>query len=172
MCGRGLGSRHGRGQHSTSPFEWDIANVSSSTSGLPLRQLLTFSQPVGPVPRKTRGKHTVEDVLFVSFTLLDLIIDQTWLLAVQQTNEYFNITMDELFAFIGGINVAMGLVRLPRAHDYWSTSPIFCLPWFSAVMPRNRFYEISKYLHLADASKQKTKGEDGYDPLYKGRRWL
>ena len=126
MCGSGsgLGSRRGRGQHSTSPFEWEIANVSSSTSSLPPRQPLLFSKK----------------------------------------NEYFNITKDELFTFIG-INVAMGLVRLPRVHDYWSTCPIFGLPWFSAIMPRNRFYEISKYLHLAEASKQKKKGEDGYDPL-------
>ena len=74
--------------------------------------------------------------------------------------------------WIIGINVAMGLVCLPRVHDYWSTSPTFGLPWFSAIMPRTRLYEISKYLHLADASKQKKKEEDGYDPLYKVRSWL
>ena len=106
--------------------------------------------------------------LFVSFTLFDLIFDQTRLLAVQQKNGYFNITKDELFVFIG-INVAMGLVCLPCVHDYWSTSPIFGLSWFSAIMPRNRFYKNSKYLHLADASKQKKRGEDGYDLLYKVR---
>ena len=62
----------------------------------------------------------------------------------------------------------MGLSRLPRLHDYWSTTPIFCLPWFSTVMSRKKFFKISWYLHLVDSSKQK-RGENSYDPLFKVR---
>ena len=36
-------------------------------------------------------------------------------------------------------------------------------------MPRDRFFTILRFLHLADSSKQKRKGEQGYDPLYKVR---
>ena len=42
-------------------------------------------------------------------------------------------------------------------------------PWFPAIMSRDRFYKISRYLHLVDSTKQKKKGETGYDPLYKVR---
>ena len=63
----------------------------------------------------------------------------------------------------------MGHVRLPRIHEYWSTSPIFTLPWFSSIMSRDRFFKISEYLHLADALKQKKNGESGYYPPYKVR---
>ena len=63
----------------------------------------------------------------------------------------------------------MGPSRLPRLHNYWSTTPIFCLSWFSTVMSCDRF-SISRYLHLVVSSKQeKKRGEKGYDPLFKVR---
>ena len=84
--------------NSTSPFEWEIANVSSPTSGLLPRQLPAFGQPVGPVPRTTQENTLLKIFcLFVSFTLFDPIIEQTRLLAVRQKKKkkYFNITKDE-----------------------------------------------------------------------------
>ena len=36
-------------------------------------------------------------------------------------------------------------------------------------MPRDRFLEILRFLHLADSSLQKKKGEEGYNPLFKVR---
>lgn len=152
-----------------SPFDWEATSISDSTSGLPPRQLPNFSEPTGPAPRTTRENTPLKIFrLFVSEPMFDLIVEQTRLFAIQQNDESFSISKEELFAFIG-INVAMGMVRLPRVHDYWSTSPVFSMPWFSSIMSRDRFFRISKYLHLADASKQKKRGEDGYDALYKVR---
>ena len=72
-------------------------------------------------------------------------------MAIQMEDESFSISNEEFFTYIG-INVAMGLSRLPKLHDYWSTTPIFCLPWFLTVMSRDRFF-IYRYLHLVDSSK-------------------
>ena len=46
---------------------------------------------------------------------------------------------------------------------------MFRMPWFSTIMTRSKYFKISKYLHLVDSTKQKKRGEDGYDPLYKVR---
>jgi len=48
------------------------------------------------------------------------------------------ITKEELMAFIGVI-VAMGVVQLLSADDYWSISPILAHPWFQSVFTRFRF---------------------------------
>jgi len=144
-----------------SPFEWEVTNVSESTSGLPPRELPAFTQPTGPAPRTTREKTPLKMFnLLVTDPIFEAILEQTRLSAIQKGDESFDISKEELFAFIG-INVAMGIVRLPRVHDYWSTSPIFCLPWFPAIMSRDRFFKISRYLHLVDGTKQKKKGESG-----------
>ncbi len=78
---------------------------------------------------------------------------------------------EELLAFIG-MNVAMGILRLPQIRDYWATNEILSTPWFPSIMSRDRFFQILRYLHLVDSSLQKKKGEDGYDPLYKVRPLL
>ena len=65
-----------------------------------------------------------------------------------------------------GISIAMGMLRLPRLKDYWSTSNVLLTPWFRSIMSRNK---ILSYLHLVDSSQQKKKGEEGYDPIFKAR---
>lgn len=70
-------------------------------------------------------------------------------------------------AFIG-ISIAMGMLRLPRVKDYWSTTNVLSTPWFRSIMSRDRFLDILRYIHLVDSSQQKKKGE-GFDPLFKIR---
>jgi len=67
-----------------------------------------------------------------------------------------------------GMNIAMGMLRLPQVKDYWSTNQI-STPWFPGVMARDRFATILRYLHLTDFTTQQKKGERGYDPLFKVR---
>ena len=73
---------------------------------------------------------------------------------------------EELQAFIG-LNIAMGLLKLPQIRDYWSTNEVLAMPWFPAVMSRDHFFTINGFIHLADSSKQKMEDEEGYDALYK-----
>lgn len=78
------------------------------------------------------------------------------------------IFKEELQAFLA-INVAMGLLRLPQVSNYWSKVEIFETPWFPAIMSRDRFFFLLRYLSLVDSTGQKKKGEQGYDPLFKVR---
>ena len=85
-------------------------------------------------------------------------------LFASQKGTNLDFSIDELLAFIG-LNIAMGMLRLPQARDYWSTNEILATPWFAAIMLRDRFFHILRFLHLVDSTKQKSKGEGGYDPL-------
>ena len=76
----------------------------------------------------------------------------------------FNFQYEELLAYIG-MNIAMGILRLPSIADYWTTE-VLSTP---SVMPRDRFYAITRHFHLVDSTKQAKKKEIGYDPLFKVR---
>jgi len=80
-------------------------------------------------------------------------------------------TMSELLRLIVLI-ITMGIVDLPSLQDYWSTSWPFSSPHFSSLLSRDRFLLFLKFLHLADNTKQATKGQPGYDKLFKIRPFM
>ena len=43
----------------------------------------------------------------------------------------------------------MGLMDMPQLQDYWSVSWITQVPFFSRVMPRDRFMNIFWLLHVS-----------------------
>ena len=150
-------------------WKWTVGPVLTSIEQQPLpRQLPTFTYPLGPAPRTKNATTPIQTLqLFLTTVILNSIVQQTVLLATQK-GKTLDFCVPELMAFIA-ISVAMGMLRLPRVVDYWSTHNILATPWFPSVMSRDRFLMILRYIHLADSSQQKKKGEDGYDPLYKVR---
>ena len=61
----------------------------------------------------------------------------------------------------------MGLVHQEDLQDYWSKNNITGTPFFSTVMPRDRFILLLTFLHYSDDRNFIPQGQDGYDPLYK-----
>ena len=107
--------------------------------------------------------------LFVTDCVLEGFVEPTRLVAIQKGDESFDVSKEEIIAFIG-IKCCYGNYSSAKVRDYWSTSTIFSLLWFLAITSRDRFFKISSYLHLVDAIKQeKKRGESGCAPLYKVR---
>ena len=115
------------------------------------------------------------------FTLLfgedtiDLVIAETNRVARQKLAEnesrlqqWRDISKPEFKAYLG-ICIMMGVAVLPRVADYWSTDPFLENRGIKAVMTKNRFEEISQYLHFNDSTREPAKGTPGYDRLYKCR---
>ena len=106
-------------------------------------------------------------------SILEYIVEQSNLYA-QQTmdaakyNAWQLITLEELKAYLG-FNVLMGLVRLPEIEDYWKQDPFFHYAPIADRIPRDRFRDISRYLHFCDNSTLAKRGEQGYDRLGKVR---
>ena len=61
--------------------------------------------------------------------------------------------MEEMKAFLR-IIFAMGIIDLPKFHDYWSKTGICRVPWFPNIMNRSRFFQIMSNLHLVDNTIQ------------------
>jgi len=99
---------------------------------------------------------------------MNSIMEQTQLYASTKGGDMSNLVVEEVQAFIA-INIAMGLLKLPQIKDYWCRNDIIATPWFPAIMSRDRFFSIMRYLHIVDSAGQKRRGELGYDPLYKIR---
>ena len=132
------------------------------------KELPEFVHFQGTSPRTSSAKTPSEIFqLFFTTAILSCIVEQTKLFASQK-GKTLELCNQELMAFIG-INIAMGMLRLPQVKDYWSTNKILATPWFPGIMARDRFYTILRYIHLADSALQKQKGESGYDPLFKVR---
>ena len=145
--------------------------MKNSRSSEAPKSLLRFELPVGPTVRTKSAKTPLAVLgLFLTSMVLEGIVLQTNKYA-QSKGVSLNLVVEELQAFLG-MNIAMGLLRLPQVRDYWSTSTILSVPWFRSIMPRDRFFLIMQYLHLVDSSDQKKRGEDGYDPLFKVRPLL
>ena len=97
------------------------------------------------------------------------IAEQTNLYAAQKgTISWEDISEDEMKYFVG-IQLAMGIVRLPSLRDYWSTNPLLGTPGIVKGMGRNRFQSILSHLHLNDNSKMPQRGSPNFDKLYKVR---
>ena len=65
-----------------------------------------------------------------------------------------------------GINLAMGIGKLPSYDDYWG-SGITRMLWFSSIMTRDRFRELSKYFHLVDNRATLDKNDPNFSKLFK-----
>ena len=105
---------------------------------------------------------------------MDSIVEETNRYARQslQSNAHClaawkDITKPEMKAFFG-ICVIRGINQLPRVADYWKDDPFIGNEGIKRTMLRNCFQEISQFLHFADS----TRGEEGYDRLFKVRRVL
>ena len=153
-------------------IKWKVYDVQTSADGQPSPRVLPpFISEAGPAPRTQQAKSPLEIFyLFLTMAILESIVKQTILFA-QTKGATFEFYLEELLAFIG-LHIAMGLLKLPQIKDYWCTNEVISTPWFPAIMPRDRFFTIMRFLHLADSSKQKKAGEAGYDQLFKIRPLL
>ena len=150
-------------------LQWTLGRLLTSATKQPRpRDLPPFNYPQGPSPRTQSTKTPLQVLqLFLTSVILDSIVQQAKLFASQK-GKVLDLCVEEMMAFIA-LSIAMGMLRLPRLKDYWSTNNILSTPWFPSVMSRDRFLVMLRYLHLVDSSQQKKKGEEGYDPLFKIR---
>lgn len=103
--------------------------------------------------------------------LMELIVFQTNLYATQAGKNFIPTTIDEIRVFLG-INLYMGIKRLPSYRDYWSTSPDLHDEFVSKLMTVKRFSFLLSHLHLNDNILMPRRGMPGFDKLYKLRPML
>ena len=63
----------------------------------------------------------------------------------------------------------MEINSLPCTADYWSSDRYIGNEGIKKVMTKNRFEEITRFLHFNDSSVEPSHGDENYDRLYKVR---
>lgn len=103
--------------------------------------------------------------------IIENVVFQTNLYAEQSGKRYKPTNKEEIHTFFG-INILMGIKRLPSYRDYWSSDIDLNDPFISKLMPVNRFSWLLGNVHLNNNSLMPKKGEPGFDKLYKLRPFL
>ena len=132
--------------------------------------ILPFTSPVGPKVEIPRSPSDAFELIFTP-AFLDTIVEQSNLYAKEVMGEdkytsWVKITREELKAYLG-FCVLMGINSLPAIDDYWSTDPTLHYSPIADRITRDRFKEISRYLHFADNSTLPPRGTPGHDRLGK-----
>ena len=78
------------------------------------------------------------------------------------------ITVEELRAYFG-FRICMGIVHLPAMRHYWSCKHLLHQPAIADRISRDRFFDISRFLHFANNTTLPARGEPGHDRLGKVR---
>lgn len=87
---------------------------------------------------------------FFSNDLLDFIVDMTNLYSVQQQGKSICVTRKEI-EIVLGIEIIMGIVKMPAIEDYWSNDLRF--EPIASAMGIKRYRSIKRYLHFCDNTK-------------------
>ena len=104
--------------------------------------------------------------LFFSDEVFKSIVEQSNRYHEQQSkngigDRWKDIIIAEMKAFMG-ILLAMGLVELPKFHDYWARNAVYTLPWFSNSTHSDRFLQILACLHLFNNQEQPAREHPEY----------
>ena len=89
---------------------------------------------------------------FVDEALCSLIKKKTMRYAIQQGYRNFSVTVEES-KIVVGILLISGYHRLPSRNRYWSLKADLIVDLVGCAMPRNRFDEILRFLHIANSKR-------------------
>lgn len=85
-------------------------------------------------------------------------------------NDWHPTDPNEMRQFLGLLFLTR-IIRKPAFHLYWSKDPLYFTPLFSAIMTRNRFQLLLKFLHFND-NTQMPAADAPPDKLFKIRPLL
>ena len=144
-------------------------NWTSNLTPLTIGDFKSSVGPTVPVPE------TASEVFGLMFTpsFLDTIVEQSNIYARQVMGEekydsWEKVTREEIRAYLG-FSILMGVAHLPALDDYWSSNPTLHYSPTADRISRDRFREISRYLHFVDNASLPERGSPGYDRLGKVR---
>ena len=138
-----------------------------STNASPVH-VTPFNEQAGPkvpLPSDPLGLFS----LFFDNDLISLIVKETNRYAeqaLQGKNEVWSTDTAEIRAYLG-FTILMGINQLPEIRDYWSSNEYLRYAPIADKISRNRFEQITRYLHFVDNTSLPSRGQEGYSRLQK-----
>ena len=129
---------------------------------------INFQFPNDPQPVDFFLAFVGDDLFNKIVTETNLYARQTLAGSPERLAKFQPVTLAEMKAFIA-VNIIMGIARLPSLALYWSSDDFFGNAGIKKTMAKNRFGELSRFLHFNDSSLEVARGTPGYDRLFKVR---
>ena len=131
-----------------------------------------FTSPVGPT---STIPDSPLDAFLLTFTpdLIAMIVRESnryarEVMGEQKYARWESMTETELRAYLG-FSILMGIAHVPAVEDHWKRDPVLRYSPVADRISRDRFRDLSRYLHFADNSTLVPRGSPGYDRLGKIR---
>ena len=178
--GRGIGRRMGTPSFSSNPSVDQLDTMENSW----------IQEESTALTYNYEHKHGPTELLDSNLSAADLFCqfftDEVWALLVRETNRYagammkctpsarawYDTTVEEMKAFVG-LLILMGIQKLPCLEMYWSHKyPLINTPSIASIMPRVRFEQLFRFLHLCSNSASVPSTLPGGDRLFKVRKYL
>ena len=86
--------------------------------------------------------------------------------ALQGKNEVWSTDTADIRAYLD-FTILMGINQLPEIRDYWSSNEYLRYAPIADKISRNRFEQITRYLHFVDNTSLPSRGQEGYSRLQK-----
>ena len=86
----------------------------------------------------------------------------------EKFQKWTKISVEEMKAFLG-FSILMGICQLPSIKDYWKKNEYLHYSPIADRIPRDRFLDISRYVHFTDNATLQPRGSSGHDRLGKVR---
>ena len=118
-----------------------------------------FTHPCGPKRYIPERPINVFSLLF-NDALVDSIVRETNRYAAQEIGsggKQWTTSAQEIRAYFGFM-ILMGVNRLPEIRDFWSTNPVLHYAPIADRISRDRFEEITRYLHFVDNRSLPARG--------------
>ena len=152
-----------------SPMSSSDAGWSSTLTPVNIAQ---FNSPVGPTVTVPDSPLKVFELLFTT-DLQSNVVNESNKYAAQvmgeeRYNKWDKMAEDEFRAYLG-FNILMGINKLPFIDDYWSRNPLLHYSPVADRITRDRFRDLSRYLHFADNTTLSDRGSPNHDRLGKVR---
>lgn len=159
----------------------NVENITWSATNFSVKRPYPFTEPSG-LSENLANMNEHDNMspyfffsLFVTVDMLEEITFQTNLYAEQEfqktSKRYTHTNIEEIKVFLG-INLLMGIKRLPSYRDYWSTDEDLNDPYISKLMPVNRFSWLLSHIHLNDNSQLPRRDDPNYDKIFKIRPFI
>ena len=137
---------------------------------LPLVQ--PFTSPVGPTTTIPESPLAAFLLTFTP-TIASVIVRESnkyarEIMGEERFQKWEQISEKELRAYLG-FSILMAIAHVPALDDYWKRDPVLRYSPVADRITRDRFRDISRYLHFADNSTIIPRGNPGHDRLGKIR---
>ena len=157
---------------SISPSPVPPAPPAAWTSTIAPVEIKQFNSPVGPTTHIPESPKEVFE-LFFSDDLMQLMVLESnryaeEVMGSEKFQKWTKISVEEMKAFLG-FSILMGICQLPSIKDYWKKNEYLHYSPIADRIPRDRFLEISRYVHFTDNATLQPRGSSGHDRLGKVR---